>query len=694
MRNRWLEQPFFIDHDNAGTRSVTWMELFFDLVFVGAFLQFENGFARDLLTRFVWGHAAAFVPILLIWTGYTFYANRFSSDDFLHRALILLCMASVGAMSLSQQAVTQGHFEAYCRAAAVAHLCIAGLYSRSALQKGLSKNPARYWGSIFGLASALWLSASFLPAGYNFATMLAAGLLVLFSPLARRSSQDISTASYDWTHLSFRYGLLTIIALGGGMIGILAQLNLSSGHLSVYFGGAVAFTIIASVWWMYFDDVAGATIRSQRSRWVIWVYSHIPLLVGIAGLVAGLHILEEINFQEPAVERQRWQLAGSLSMIYLAIAAIDSVTERRQAELSDSLRINVRLFSGLGLLIIAPSGSLISGGAFVLLITSVGIAQIVFDLLLTPRDSSSEEAAGISIAELTRDKQLGQPSPNLPTVDVSQAIRKGAPSSLRHDLYSYFLGGSWTRLLFAFGSVFVVANLFFGALYLLEPNGISDGKYTDFADAFFFSVQTMSTIGYGTMSPSSDYANALVAVEAAVSTVGIAAVTGLVFAKISRVKSGVLFSEVMTLTPFHGQPTLMLRLGNARGHEIVDAQVQVMLLKDQISPEGQHLRRLFSLKLQRSHNPLFALGWTVMHIIDEQSPLYGELEQGILSEPSIFTVTMTGHDGTYGATTYARHTYSGAHIRKGHRFVDIITQLPDGRMMIDYDRFHDTEEIA
>jgi inward rectifier potassium channel len=259
---------------------------------------------------------------------------------------------------------------------------------------------------------------------------------------------------------------------------------------------------------------------------------------------------------------------------------------------------------------------------------------------------------------------------------------------LRRDLYFYFMEGSWTRVFAAFGFLFLVGNVFFAALYSLEPGSVVNGK--SFADAFYFSVQTMGTIGYGVLSPGTPYANAIVTCESALSLIGLAIVTGLVFAKASRPRASVLFSNVLTLTTMRGKRVLMLRAGNARGNEVVDASLSLTALMDDLSPEGHHLRRMHDLKLVRPRSPMFIMSWTAMHEIDETSPLFGvdfaNPDQRITS----IIATLMGHDGTYNQTIYARRQYYPEAIRVNERFVDVLHQLADGRFLIDYGRFHDT----
>lgn len=179
-------------------------------------------------------------------------------------------------------------------------------------------------------------------------------------------------------------------------------------------------------------------------------------------------------------------------------------------------------------------------------------------------------------------------------------------------------------------------------------------------------------------------------VEAAVGLLGVALATGVIFAKVARPTSGALYSAVMVLNTENGRPTLAFRVDNARGTEVVEATMSVSVLKDVITPEGHHLRRMLDLKLVRARSPIFALTWLVMHEIDAESPLasvdWSQPDRDIMS----IVCTMTGLDGTYGQTVHARYIYSPEDIRVGARFVDVLSELEDGRLMIDYTRFHDT----
>jgi inward rectifier potassium channel len=251
------------------------------------------------------------------------------------------------------------------------------------------------------------------------------------------------------------------------------------------------------------------------------------------------------------------------------------------------------------------------------------------------------------------------------------------------------MAGPWSRLIVSLVFMYLATNVCFAGLYLLEPGSINNAHSKSFADAFYFSVQTFSTIGFGVLTPATPYGNIVVTAEAAVGLLGAALATGLMFAKATRPRSSALFSNVAVVTQHEGIPTLIFRVGNARGNDVVDATISVTALRDEISAEGNHLRRQRDLKLLRSRSPFFVMTWVVLHPIDDESPLRDvdwDNPQNLLA----VVATLVGHDGTYGQTTYARQLYTPDKIRHHHRFVDVISQLPDGRLMIDYTQFHDT----
>jgi len=262
------------------------------------------------------------------------------------------------------------------------------------------------------------------------------------------------------------------------------------------------------------------------------------------------------------------------------------------------------------------------------------------------------------------------------------------------DLYHVLLTASWTRLVLSVAACYVAGNTLFALGYLLDPGGIAHARAGSFEDAFFFSIQTMATIGYGQMVPHSLYTNVLVTIEALVGLLGFALMTGLIFAKFSRPSARVLFSRVAVITQWDGSPALLFRMANARGNQIVEAQVHLVLARDEITQEGESFRRLYDLELTRRQHALFTLTWTAVHPLTAQSPLAGATPASLAATDTEIIVSLTGLDETYEQTVHARYVYTAGDIVWGARFVDVLSRLPDGQRRIDYPRFHDVVHVG
>lgn len=267
-------------------------------------------------------------------------------------------------------------------------------------------------------------------------------------------------------------------------------------------------------------------------------------------------------------------------------------------------------------------------------------------------------------------------------------VTKGASRFHWRDLYHLLLTISWPRFLTLIGLLYLVTNVLFAFAYLAGGNCVANARPGYFPDAFFFSVQTMATIGYGAMYPSTFYGNVIVALEALTGLLGVAMATGLMFARFSRPTARVIFTREAVIAPYNGVPTLMFRTANQRRNLIVEAQIRVSLLRNEITQEGKFIRRLQDLKLMRSQTPIFALTWLVMHPIDRESPLYGVTPEQLLEDEAELVITLTGLDATVSQTIHTRHSYVACEILWNMEFVDILSNTPDGRRVIDYTLFH------
>ncbi len=271
--------------------------------------------------------------------------------------------------------------------------------------------------------------------------------------------------------------------------------------------------------------------------------------------------------------------------------------------------------------------------------------------------------------------------------------RRGVTHSYWGDLYHILLTISWPAFVLLVSCCYLVVNGLFAFAYSFDADAIANIRDSHFQDLFFFSVQTMASIGYGAMYPTSTYTHWLVVIESLVGLFFIAMTTGLVFARFSLPTARILYSSVAVVAPFNGVPTLMFRTANERRNYILEAQLWVTLVRDEITEEGEHIRRFHDLPLVRSHTPVFSLSWTAMHRLTSDSPFYGETPESLRQRRAEIIVTLTGLDETLSQTIHARHSFSAYDIYWDHKFVDIISTSDEGRSIVDYNHFHSIEPI-
>ena len=226
------------------------------------------------------------------------------------------------------------------------------------------------------------------------------------------------------------------------------------------------------------------------------------------------------------------------------------------------------------------------------------------------------------------------------------------------DLYHQLLTLPWWAFLLGLSGVYLGLNVAFALLYLLGDGAIANARPGVFSDAFFFSVETISTIGYGQMSPATLYGNIVMTVEALFGLALIAVSAGLMFARFSRPTARVTFSKVAVVTEYNGIPTLSFRLANERRNQILEAQVSVTLVRDERTAEGDWMRRFYDLQLARQRSPIFAMTFTVMHAIDPASPLWNATPSSLAAQAAEIVVTVTGIDETISHASSRPHLLS------------------------------------
>lgn len=286
-----------------------------------------------------------------------------------------------------------------------------------------------------------------------------------------------------------------------------------------------------------------------------------------------------------------------------------------------------------------------------------------------------------------------------PTVHVIDSSFQGAVvrtiglrSRPLQDFYHFLLGRSWAQIFGIAAAAFVLFNALFALVYLLQPGAIDHARPGSFEDAFNFSVQTMATIGYGTMSPATPFAHLVVLVEALFGIFQTALITGIVFTKFSRPTARVLFADRFVILRRDGVPHVGFRMANARHNLLTEAHVRLTLLVLDTTREGEVNRRAVELPLIRDHTPLFALSFLALHKVDEASP-FRELEALRALNPLI-VLTVSGLDQTFGQQIHARHVYRLEDLVENARFKDVLTPHEDGTYTMDYTGFNEVIALS
>ncbi len=264
--------------------------------------------------------------------------------------------------------------------------------------------------------------------------------------------------------------------------------------------------------------------------------------------------------------------------------------------------------------------------------------------------------------------------------------RLGRPRDRWRDGYHFVLVQPWRVFMPMLVAFYLSLNAMFATLYWLQPGSIAEAHAGNWLEDFFFSFETLATVGFGVEHPVTPYAHWVVTAEILLSQLLLPLATGLIIVKFARPQARVRFSRNAVITNFDGVPTLMFRLANIRANQIYEARINLTLLRYEVTREGSAMRRLIALPTVRDMNPIFFLSWTVMHRIDASSPLYG-LDWAALVPGEIgIMAVMTGLDGTSASSVSARQLYDSDDVLIDHRFEDIVFEGPDGRVTIDYRR--------
>jgi len=279
--------------------------------------------------------------------------------------------------------------------------------------------------------------------------------------------------------------------------------------------------------------------------------------------------------------------------------------------------------------------------------------------------------------------------PHLVTIGHREIETRGLAPRFWTDLYHRSMTVSWP-LFFGFAAlIFIVLNAIFASLFYLGDHPIANVAEDLPLSLFYFSIETLATVGYGDMHPQSNYGHLIATIEIFTGMSFLAVMTGLIFARFSRPRARFVFAKHPVVAIHQGKPTLMIRIANGRHNTISQATARLWLFRLEYTIEGEQLRRYYELVLDRREHPMFSLSWTLFHIIDETSPLCGMSEDDLAVADAVLALNVGGVDDSSAQQLYARHLYPQQDIRWQHRYRDITSISAEGRLLLDYSKFHE-----
>jgi inward rectifier potassium channel len=264
--------------------------------------------------------------------------------------------------------------------------------------------------------------------------------------------------------------------------------------------------------------------------------------------------------------------------------------------------------------------------------------------------------------------------------------KKGVSRFDLRDPYHLAIALSWPQFLLSLLALYILMNIVFAIFFWLAPGSVEHARPGSFLDAFFFSIETVATVGYGEMYPATLYGHVIASTEIVCGLAFTAILTGLTFVRFSRPRAKLIFAANPVIALHQDKPTLMVRIGNGRAAVLTDARARLNVLLSEIGVDGQVLHRAQELRLERTHLPIFPLFWTLMHVLDERSPLHGyDAMRAIEANAQVF-VTIEARDPLLCTAVHDLRNYSAPEIRFGMRYADALTTAEDGTPVLDLSR--------
>ena len=379
-------------------RSATWLELFYDLVFVAAVAALGVHLAGDSSATGWISYAAYFALVWWLWASHTFYADRFDTDDLVYRLLAgsqMVAIAFLAASILSEDGFSTVVFAA---AYAFVRVVLVALYARVHRHVPQARRLVLGYMRGFGVAATIWTASIFVPDPARFWLWGIALIIDLVTPFAVRKEQ--AAVPLDVSHLPERFGLFTILVLGETVVAVTVAMGHVDWQWATTIAGAFGIIVAISIWWIHFDNVDGFVVRrrGQKTDWrpTVWIYSHFPLALGIGTLAVGVeHVIVAADAGHEYHADERWILAIGAAIAFAAMASIESASAPRQDPKVRRRILGNRLGAVVASLLVGAVG--LGPTATIGLVALVCAIQVTADVAATRVGVESEESAGASV---------------------------------------------------------------------------------------------------------------------------------------------------------------------------------------------------------------------------------------------------------------------------------------------------------
>lgn len=390
MSRSYLRAPRLRTAESDQERSATWLELFYDLVFVVAVASLGRRLLDDVSWQGVLSYIGLFIPLWWAWAGFTFYADRFDTDDIGLRSLAVVQMVAIALMAASIGGGEADSTTAFALSFVLARVVLIVMYERA--RRNVPEARDLVTGYMIGLSveAGFWLVSAFVPEPVRY-YLWAAGLAVSFSaPFVLRKMQ--ARVPLDTSHLPERFGLFTILVLGESIAAVVVGLSDQTWGFEATFAATVGVLIASSLWWLYFDNLEGSVVRRmphQKKAWkpTAWIYSHLPLAMALVAAGVGVEFIVA-HTEEALPAAERWLTVGGAAFALLAMAMIHVATVSPDPRRRDSLQARVRVASAAVLFVIAAAAGGLSSIPVAVLVLFVLVAQVVADVVIIEREAA------------------------------------------------------------------------------------------------------------------------------------------------------------------------------------------------------------------------------------------------------------------------------------------------------------------